>query len=73
MWFKKTRLDTPFKDDNIKASNCENLALYFSEKDQKIAAFAMFFWFSVTKQSFESGFGFPQWSEIPTLPASLKI
>ena len=42
MWFKKTRLDTPFKDDNVKASNCENLVLYFSEKDQKIAAFAMF-------------------------------
>ena len=32
----------------------------------------MLFWFSVTKQSFENGFGFPQWSEIPTLPASLK-
>ena len=44
MWFKKTRLETPFKGDNIKAlvktSNCENLVLYFSEKVQKIAAFA---------------------------------
>ena len=52
MRFKKTRLDTPFKFDNVKAlvkmSNCENLVLYFSEKDQKIAAFAMRFWFSVT-------------------------
>ena len=61
---KKTRLETPFKGDNVKAlvktSNCENLVLYFSEKIQKIAAFAMFFWFSVTKQSFENGFGFPQ-------------
>ena len=77
MWFKKTRLETPFKGDNVKAlvktSNCENLVLYFSEKDQKIAAFAMLFWFSVTKQSFENGLGFPQWSEIPTLPACLKI
>ena len=27
----------------------------------------------MTKQSFENGFGFPQFSEIPTLPASLKI
>ena len=54
-------------------SNFENLVLYFSEKVQKIAAFAMLFWFSVTKQSFEKGFGLPQWSEIPTLPASLKI
>ena len=64
MWFKKTRLETPFKGDNLKAlvktSNCENLVLYFSEKDQKIAAFAMLFLFSVTKQSFENGFGFPQ-------------
>ena len=45
MWFKKTRLETPFKGDNVKAlvktSNCENLVLYFSEKVQKIAAFAV--------------------------------
>ena len=63
-WFKKTLLETPFNGDNAKAfvktSNCENLVFYFSEKDQKIAAFAMLFWFSVTKQSFENGFGFPQ-------------
>ena len=53
MWFKKKRLETPFKGDNVKAlvktSNCENLVRYFSEKVQKIAAFAMLFWFSVTK------------------------
>ena len=77
MWFKKTRLETPFKDDNVKAlvktSNCENLVLYFSEKIQKLQFFAMLFWFSVAKQSFKNGFSFPQWSEIPTLPASLKI
>ena len=64
MWFKKLLLDTPFKGDNVKAlvktSNCEILVLYFLEKVQKIAAFAMLFWFSVTKQSFENGFGFPQ-------------
>ena len=64
MWFKKTRLETPFKGYNVKASvktsNCENLVLYFSEKVQKIAAFAMLFWFLVTKQSFENSFGFPQ-------------
>ena len=62
--FKKTRLETPFKSDNVKAlvktSNCENLVLYFSEKSQKIAAFAMLFWFTVTKQPFENGFDFPQ-------------
>ena len=64
MWFKKTRLETPFKGDNVKAlvktSNCENSVLYFSEKVQKNAAFAVLIWFSVTKQLFENGFGFPQ-------------
>ena len=34
MWFKKTRLETPFKGDNVNAlietSNCEKLVLYFS-------------------------------------------
>ena len=64
MGFKRTRLETPFKGDNVKAlvktSNYENLVLYLSEKVQKIAAFAMLFWFSVTKQSFDNGFGSPQ-------------
>ena len=63
MRFKKTRLKTPFKGDNVKAfnlvkktSNCENLVLYFSEKVQKTAAFTMLsFLFSVTKQYFENG------------------
>ena len=64
MWFKKIRLETPFKGENVKTlvktSNCENLVLYFSEKDQKIAEISMLFWFSVTKQSFKNGFGIPQ-------------
>ena len=64
MWFKKNRLETPFKGDDVKAliktSNCENLVLHFSEKVKKIAVFAMLFWFSVTKQSLENGFGFPK-------------
>ena len=63
MWFKK-RLETPYKDNNIEAliktSNYENLVHYFSDKVQKISAFAMLFWFSVTNQSLENGFGFPQ-------------
>ena len=54
MWYKKNRLETRFKGDDVKAfiktSNCENLVLYFSEKVQKIAAFAILLWFSVTKQ-----------------------
>ena len=47
MWFKKPRLETPFKGDNVKAlvktSNFENFVLYFSEKVKKITAFAMLF------------------------------
>ena len=58
-------------DKNVKL--CEKLVLYFYEKVQKIAAFAMLFWFSVTKQLLETGFGYPKLSEIPTLPASLKM
>ena len=65
IWFKKKRLETTLKGDNIKAlikmSNCENLVLYFPEKVQKIAAHALlFFWFSVTKQWFENVFCFPK-------------
>ena len=49
MWFKKTRLETPFEGHNVKSlvktSNCENLVLYFSEKVQKIAALALLFGF----------------------------
>ena len=45
MRFKKNQLETLFKCDNekafIKTSSCENLVLYFSEKVQKISAFAM--------------------------------
>ena len=61
MWFKKYRLESPFQSDVvtafIKTSNCENLDLYYLTEVQQITAFAVFFWFSVTKQSF--GFGFP--------------
>ena len=49
IWLKKTRLETPFKGDNVKAliktSTCEKLVLYFSDKSQKIAAFLSFFGF----------------------------
>ena len=47
MWLKKTRLETPFKGDNVnalvKTSNCENLVLSFSDKIKKITSFAMLF------------------------------
>ena len=59
MWFKKTGVKTPFKGDNVKEFEIvKNLVLHFSEKIQKIAAFAMLFWFSVTKKSRGNGFGF---------------
>ena len=58
-------------DKNVKL--CEKSVLYFYDKVQKIAAFAILFWFSVTKQLLETDFGYPQLSEIPALPASLKI
>ena len=64
MWFTKPRLETPFKSDTVtalvKTSNCGNLVHYFSEKVQKIAAFAMLFGFLVTNQSFENCISFPQ-------------
>ena len=48
MWFKKKRLETPFKGNSVKAllktSNCEHFLFYCSEKVKKIAVFA-----SVTK------------------------
>ena len=42
-------------------SNCKNVDLYFFEKVQKVAAFAMLFWFSVTKQLLEDGFASCVW------------
>ena len=73
MWFKKTRQETPYKGDNVKAliktSNCENMILYFSENVRKWSSFAMLSWFSVTKQSLENGFGSPY----PRYPLVLKL
>ena len=47
MWFKKNRLETPFKGDDvktlIKTSNCKILVLYFSEEVKKIAVFTTLF------------------------------
>ena len=68
MWFKKTRLETPFNCDNVKA-----LVKRQIEKIQKIAAFAMLFWFSVTKQSFENGSASPNDQKYPRYPLVLKL
>ena len=73
----QNRLETPFKCDNVKAliktSNYENLVLYFSEKVQKIATFALLSWISVTKQPLENGFGFPINRNYPRYPLVLKF
>ena len=49
MWFKKTRLETPFKGDNVKAlvktSNCENLVLISLRKTRKLQHLLCFFGF----------------------------
>ena len=51
MWFKKNRLETPFKGDNVntlrKMSNCDNLVLYFSEKVKKLQHSLSFFGFQL--------------------------
>ena len=77
MWFKKKRLETPFKGHNVKAtietSNCEKYVLYFSEKVQKIAAFAMFFLFALTKRSLANGFGSPDDQKYPRNTLVLKF
>ena len=47
LWFKKTRLETSFKGNDVKAllktSNCGNLVLNFSDKIKKNTVFAMLF------------------------------
>ena len=49
MWFKKTRLETTFKGDNVKAlvktSNCENLFLISLRKFRKLHYLICFFGF----------------------------
>ena len=75
MWLKETnvvqgnRLEIPFKGENVKAliktSKCENLVLISLKKFRTLQncsiCYAFYaFWFSVTKQSLENGFGFPQ-------------
>ena len=50
MWFKKTRLELPFKGDNVKAliktSSCENLVLYLHlKKFRKLQHLLCFFGF----------------------------
>ena len=78
MWFKKTRLETPFKVDNVKTlvktSNSENLVLYFSEKDQKIAAFAMlFFGFQLPNNRLKMVSASPSDQKYPRYPLVLKL
>ena len=77
MWFKKTRIKAPFKGDNVKAlvktSNCEKLDLYFSEKVQKIAAFAMLFGFQLPNNRLKVFFASPNIQKYPRYPLVLKF
>ena len=49
MWFKKTRLETPFKGDDvralIKSSNCENWSFISLRKFRKLQHLLCFFGF----------------------------
>ena len=56
-----------------KTSNCENFGLYFSEKSQKIAAFAMLFRFPVTNQSVENVLTSPNDQKYPRYQLVLKF
>ena len=77
LWFKETWLETPFKCDNVKSLvKCQIVKTWSFislRKFRKLQHLLCLFWFLVTKQSFEKWFGLPQWSEIPRLPASLKV
>ena len=77
MWFKKNQLGTPIKGESVKASiktsNCENWVLYFPEKVQKIATFALLFWFSMNKQSLENVLALPNDQKYPRYPLVLKL
>ena len=76
MWFKKTRLETPFKGDNVKAlvktSNCENLVLYFSEKVQTMAAFGMLFCCQWENNRLKMVSASPNDQKYPRYPLALK-
>ena len=70
MWFKKMRLETLFKGDNVKLWKLGPLFLWESSERCRIY---YAFWFSVTKQSFENGFGFPNDQKYPCYALVLKL
>ena len=77
MWFKKTRLETPFKCDNVKAlvknvKLWKHGPLFHWESSENCSVCYAFLVFS-DQTIVWKGFWLPQWSEIPMLPASLKI
>ena len=78
MWFKKTRLETPFKGDNVKAlvktSNCENLVLYFSEKaKKKLQHLLCFFGFQWSNNRLKMVSGPPDDRKYQRYPLVLKL
>ena len=73
---RKTRLGTPFKGDNVKAliktSDCENFVLYFSEKVQKSATFAMLFGFQWPNNRWKMVLASQNDQKYPRYPPVLK-
>ena len=71
---QENRLETSFKGDNVKAliktSNCERLYLSVF---QKIAAFAMLFWISVTKTRLKMFLASSIDQKYPRYPLVLKF
>ena len=61
---QENRLETRFKGTYVKAlnktSNCENFVIYFSKTVQKIAAFAMLFFYFSDQKSLENVYDFPK-------------
>ena len=78
MWFKKNRIESLFKCDNvnslIKPSSCEKFVHYLFEKVQKIAAFAMPFLVFIDQTIAWKWFWLPQNDQkYPRYPLVLKL
>ena len=76
-WFKKNQLETPFKGDDVKSIN-KNVKLgkigpLFLRENQKIAAFAMLIWFSLTNNRLKTFLAYPNDQKYPRYPLVLKF
>ena len=77
LWFKKNRLETPFKVDDvnalIKTSNCENLFPYFSGKVQKLQHLLCFFGFQGPNNRLKLVLASPNDQKYHPFPLVLKL